>query len=64
MSYLAEDIESSLIKDIEYDADTRELRVAFRKYYVNELVYENVPFNFLRNSRVRLESLMESFTSK
>lgn len=46
MSYLLEDIDSTLIKDIEYNPDTLELRITFRKYYVNELVYEKVPFTY------------------
>jgi len=46
MSYLIEDIESSLIKCIEYDPDSRELRIGFRKYFVDEFVYVDVPFNY------------------
>ena len=46
MAYLIEDVDSSLIKTIEYNPDTRELRLEFRKYFVNELTYENVPFNY------------------
>lgn len=46
MSYHLEDIESSLIKAIDYDADTRELTVCFRKYYTEHLTYTDVPFNY------------------
>lgn len=46
MSYLLEDIDSTLIKEIEYNPDTRDLRIVFRKYYVEQLVYQNVPFNY------------------
>lgn len=46
MSYIVEDVESSLIKTIEYDADKRELTVWFRKYYTEYLTYTDVPFNY------------------
>lgn len=44
MSYYCEDIDSSLIKDLEYNEKTLELKVTFRKYYAKELIYLNVPF--------------------
>jgi hypothetical protein len=36
-------IESSLIKELVYDATTKELTVRFKKYYVDELTYLGVP---------------------
>lgn len=44
MQYLAEDLNSSLIKTIEYDDETSELRIEFVKYYVNEETYVAIPF--------------------
>ncbi len=36
-------IESSLIKELVYDAVTMELTVRFKKYYVDEITYVDVP---------------------
>lgn len=44
--YLMEEINSSLIREIEYDEDTEELTVRFRKYYTDELTYIGVPFKY------------------
>jgi len=44
--YKIENVESTLIKEIHYDPDLRELTIFFRKYYIEKLTYENVPFNY------------------
>jgi hypothetical protein len=73
MAYLIEDIESSLIKDIEYNPDTRELRITFRRYYVDELVHVDVPFNYFEelasptgksHGRFYLEMIKKKFKLK
>lgn len=41
--FILDNIESSLIKSVLYDAETKELTIYFKKYFVDELTYINVP---------------------
>lgn len=48
MSYYVklEPLDSQLIEEFEYDEDTQELRIKFKKYYVDQMVYTEVPLNY------------------
>ncbi|TXI10570.1 MAG: KTSC domain-containing protein [Polynucleobacter sp.] len=62
---------SSLISSIEYDIDTQELTVYFRKYYVDKLTYVSVPEDDAKNlilarsvGRYYLQYIKKSFQTK
>lgn len=44
--YHIQDVDSTLIKEILYEPESRELTIVFRKYYTDRLTYQNVPFNY------------------